>query len=134
MPASKEAFDRGQVNQSLQVFREGRLKLREVLRLQPESNSLMKSRAGLNECSVNGLMIAGPIFDAEAVNDLLENLRDTCAAVDELAAVSLNDEFIQVRYLGNCSEAARLLFTRCWKLIRPQLLGRDGCEPRIWAT
>lgn len=134
LPASNEAFDRGQVNQRLQVFREGRLKLREVLRLQPEKNPLMNSRAGMNSCSVNGLMIAGPFFQVDELAGLLEELRAACTTESELAAVSLNDEFLQVRYLGNCSEAARHLFTRCWKLIRPQLIGREGCEPRIWAT
>ena len=139
LQASHEPFDRGQVRQQLQVFRNKRLKLREALNLNPEQNPLMLSRAGLNGCSVNGLLIAGP-FDfatdvtGQTVSDLIDNLRSCCAESEDLAAITLNDEFIQVRYLGNCSEAARLLFTQCWKLIRPQLIGRDGCEPRIWAT
>jgi urease accessory protein len=134
LQASDEPFDRGQVEQRLQIYRQERLKLREVLRLQPESNRLMQSRAGLNGCSVNGLMVAGPFLSESDTEFLLEQLRACCTDTAELAGVSLNDEFLQVRYLGNCSEAARLLFTRCWKLIRLKLLGRDGCEPRIWAT
>lgn len=134
LQASNEPFDRGQVEQRLQLYRQERLKLREVLRLQPESNRLMQSRAGLNGCSVNGLMVAGPFLPDSDTEELMEQLRACCDDAAELAGISLNDEFIQVRYLGKCSEAARLLFTRCWKLIRPKLLGRDGCEPRIWAT
>ncbi|WP_286238757.1 urease accessory protein UreD [Neptuniibacter halophilus] len=134
LPASQQPFDRGEVRQSLQLFQGGRLKLREKLNLNPQHNSLMQSRAGLAGQAVNGLMLAGPFFSEECVTELIASLREACASESALAAVSLNGEFLQIRYLGACSEQARLLFTRCWKLIRPQLLQRDGCEPRIWAT
>lgn len=134
LPASGESFDRGEVSQQMQVNRNGRIKLRERLNLNPQANSLMRNKAGLAGCSVNALMIAGPFADAAAINTLIDQLREVCDQGEALAAVSLNDEFLQVRYLGDCSEAARLLFTECWKHIRPQLIGRDGCEPRIWAT
>ena len=134
LTASDEPFDSGEVSQRLQVFRKGRLKLRECLVLNPEKDRFMSARAGLNNSSVNGLMLAGPFEQADGVEELLSGLREYCAEADALAGVTLNDEFIQVRYLGDCSEQARKLFTQCWKLIRPQLLNREGCEPRIWAT
>lgn len=134
LTASGEPFKTGEVSQRFQVFREGRLKLRERLQLNPEKNRFLQARAGLNNCSVNGLMLAGPFDQPEETETLLSQLRDCCEAIDVLAAVTLNDEFIQVRYLGDCSEQARKLFTQCWTLIRPELLNREGCEPRIWAT
>ncbi|MGB0203734.1 MAG: urease accessory protein UreD [Neptuniibacter sp.] len=134
LTASEEPFKTGDVSQCLQVFREGRLKLRERLQLNPEKDRFMQARAGLNNCSVNGLMLAGPFDQPEETEELMTQLRGSCEEIDALAAVTLNDEFIQVRYLGDCSEQARNLFTQCWKLIRPQLLNREGCEPRIWAT
>jgi urease accessory protein len=39
-----------------------------------------------------------------------------------------------VRYLGNSSETAKQLMTRAWKLLRPQLIGREAVVPRIWNT
>lgn len=134
LTASDEPFKSGEVSQRLQVFREGRLKLRERLVLNPEKDNFMSAKAGLDSCSVNGLMIAGPFTDEEQITTLLDQLRKYCEEIGALAAVSLNDEFLQVRYLGDCSEQARNLFTQCWKLIRPQLLEREACEPRIWAT
>ncbi|WP_415888684.1 urease accessory protein UreD [Neptuniibacter sp. SY11_33] len=134
LPASGQHFDRGEVSQQMQLSREGRIKLRERLNLNPKANSMMASKAGLAGHSVNGLMIAGPFFDEAAIGELIGQLRETCDDSQSLTAVSLNDEFLQVRYLGNCSEQARLLFTQCWKYIRPQLIEREGCEPRIWAT
>ncbi len=118
----------------MQLSREGRIKLRERLNLNPKANSLMANKAGLAGNSVNALMIAGPFFDGAVIDELIDHLREICNESQALAAVSLNDEFLQVRYLGNCSEQARLLFTQCWKHIRPQLIEREGCEPRIWAT
>ncbi|MGH1462378.1 MAG: urease accessory protein UreD [Neptuniibacter sp.] len=134
LTASDEPFDTGQVSQRLQVFREGRLKLRERLVLNPAEDDFMSARAGLNSCSVNGLLLAGPFDQDEEVEELLSGLRECCNETNALAGVTLNDEFVQVRYLGDCSEQARKLFTQCWKLIRPELLNREGCEPRIWAT
>jgi urease accessory protein len=38
------------------------------------------------------------------------------------------------RYLGDSSEEAKHAFTRLWKALRPELLGREAQEPRIWRT
>ena len=39
-----------------------------------------------------------------------------------------------LRYLGDSAEQARLLFTRCWQLLRPLSIAREACLPRIWST
>ena len=38
------------------------------------------------------------------------------------------------RYLGDSAEKARAQFVRWWQLLRPGLLQRDACPPRIWLT
>lgn len=145
LTASAQPFDSGSLKQRLQVFRGGRLKVREALCLEPEEHHFMQSRAGLAGCTVNALLIAGPFDndDQQETTTLLNHLQALCesfngdqqdADLKALAAVSLNGEFIQVRYLGDCSEQARLLFISCWRVIRPELLARETCEPRIWAT
>ena len=151
LTASEQPFDSGSLTQRLQIFRDGRLKVREALRLNPAEHNFMQSRAGLAGCSVNALLMAGPFDDTETetgdmtdkIKALLSALLALCDSVNShqqpadpnaLVAVSLNDEFIQVRYLGDCSEQARLFFIRCWQKIRPSLLAREACEPRIWAT
>lgn len=140
--ASQQPFDQGQIEQRLQVFSQGRLKIREALSLNPEQHNFMQSRAGLAGHSVNGLLIAGPLSKTHDTDTLLSALQAQCEALNQtdsqsqkaLSAVSINDEFIQLRYLGDCSEQARLLFIRCWTLLRPALIQREACEPRIWAT
>lgn len=144
LKASQQAFNHGQLAQRLQIFQAGRLKVREALSLNPEQHHFMHSRAGLANRSVNALLIAGPFSGENQVDELLSALQTQCTELTKvkaannpppaLAAVSLNGEFMQIRYLGDCSEQARLLFTRCWRLLRPALIEREACEPRIWAT
>lgn len=134
LPASGQAFDRGAINQQLQVSRGGRLQLRERLTLNPAEDRILQSQAGLAGQAVNGLMLAGPFPREDDTTALLTALQQQCAACPSLAAVSVNGDFIQVRYLGACAEQARHLFCQCWTVIRPALIGRDACEPRIWAT
>ena len=61
------------------------------------------------------------------------------AAVDtdetrELFAVSQMRSAIVCRYLGDSTERARQVFARAWSALRPLLLGRPACAPRIWLT
>ncbi len=41
---------------------------------------------------------------------------------------------VVVRYLGDRSEMARKLMLLGWKYLRPELVGRDGIELRMWNT
>jgi urease accessory protein len=43
-------------------------------------------------------------------------------------------ELLVARYLGDSTEEARRLFQTLWRALRPRLLGRPACSPRIWAT
>jgi urease accessory protein len=159
LPASGEGFDAlgfGQLKQCLQIYREGRLCLRERFVLEasavnatdddlvPAGPSMKSALSGLRDYPVNGVMIAGPFErgsgqgsdQSTAQESLIEALREICEDMEQpaLAAATLNDEFLIVRYLGHCSEQGRKPFTQCWQQIRPEILGRKACEPRIWAT
>jgi urease accessory protein len=61
------------------------------------------------------------------------------AAVDtddsrELFAVSQMRAAIVCRYLGSSTERARYVFAQAWAALRPIVLGRPACPPRIWLT
>jgi len=61
------------------------------------------------------------------------------AAVDtddsrELFAVSQMRAAIVCRYLGSSTERARAVFAQAWAAVRPLVLGRPACPPRIWLT
>lgn len=133
LPASGQAFEQGQLRQSLQIHRNGRLALRETLRLDAHSLELLHSQAGLQNHSVNALMVAGPFADSDA--ELINTLRSNNEAYgDGLTGISQVGEFLVLRHLGPCAEQARRIFTQAWTQIRPALLQTPACPPRIWAT
>lgn len=133
LPACGEDFGAGELQQSLQIHRDGRLMLREQLLLDEHSRAVLTGKAGLQGQPVTGLMVAGP-FTPEQVEPLLEPLRACCEQDELLAGVSLSGEFLLIRTLGRCSERARRCLEQCWGLTRPALIGREACAPRIWAT
>ncbi|SEQ53130.1 urease accessory protein [Amphritea atlantica] len=140
MPNQNLPFDSGNLSQTLQINRNGRVLLRERLQIDDRNRTLLGGSAGLRGYPVTGLMVAGPftLTDTQAsvplIETLIKQLRQLTGECDALAAVSLTGEFMTIRYLGNRTDQAMKLFIRCWHEIRPQLLGREACEPRIWAT
>ena len=50
------------------------------------------------------------------------------------SGVTLIDDLLLVRYLGNSTENARRLFASIWQRLRPRTLGLAPNVPRIWAT
>jgi urease accessory protein len=48
--------------------------------------------------------------------------------------ISLLEELLVARYLGDSTDEAHRLFQTLWTNLRPRLLGRAACAPRIWAT
>lgn len=148
LPANKLQFTEGSIKQSLQIWSKGRIKLNERLVIDlpancPETNNgsdssvnILKGNAGLRSNPVHGLLLAGP-FQTNEVTALIDALREISPQVrleKALVAVTLNGEFLTLRYLGHCTEQARLYFTEAWKLIRPALLKKTAIAPRIWAT
>lgn len=119
------------LKQGLRIYRDGRLLLNERLKLQPGHMEVLNARAGFNGQPVHGLLVAGP-FPQGVPDTLLEALQALCE--EQLAGVSLNGQFLTLRCLGSCSEKARLLLSRAWAEIRPGLMNRPACAPRIWAT
>ncbi|MDO6806644.1 hypothetical protein Q4595_29565, partial [Wenyingzhuangia sp. 1_MG-2023] len=74
------------------------------------------------------------LLTEEHIQQLRELLQPDGSGKAYLTGVTLNHDFLIIRYLGHCSEQGRSLFTRCWQEIRPLLTGRNACAPRIWAT
>ena len=138
LPASGEAFTADtRMSQTLNIHRDDRLALREKLVVDGVDGMLAAS-AGLRQRPISGMMVAGP-FDQSLDEETLNRLRQLCDYQIErdsqaLAGVTLNQEFLIVRALGSCSEQTRKLFIDCWQLLRPLMLEREACPPRIWAT
>ena len=75
-----------------------------------------------------------PAVASEAAMDSPLAAGATPAAGAELAGMTRLGDFYAGRYLGHSAARARALFTRWWALLRPELLGRPACPPRIWQT
>ncbi|MDP2609795.1 MULTISPECIES: urease accessory protein UreD [unclassified Oceanobacter] len=148
LPASSQPFSAdSSFTQNLNLFRDGRLVLRERLVVDGQQG-LYAAMTGLQSMPISGMMVAGPflsdgspgqpdgqaLLTEEHIQQLRELLQPDGSGKAYLTGVTLNHDFLIIRYLGHCSEQGRSLFTRCWQEIRPLLTGRNACAPRIWAT
>ncbi|MAO39835.1 MAG: urease accessory protein UreD [Pseudomonadota bacterium] len=138
LPASELEFDSGEFRQHLGVFRDGRPLIVENFVLNEGSRSLYDASVGLRGQPVMGLMVAGPFAESRSgeTAEIVTSLRAVTASCKPgmLCNVSVFNGFVTVRYLGSSSAEAREIFIQCWQLLRPLLLGREHCPPRIWAT
>jgi len=136
LPASGSAFDKGELRQGLKIVRDGEPLLIESLLLSDATRAFFSASAGLRGCPITGLFVAGPFQSEQVTEDMMAECRAALASDNPqaLTAISQVGEFLVARYIGHCSEETRKLFTGIWSLIRPELLGRTACPPRIWAT
>lgn len=137
LPASQQPFDRGELRQRLEIVRDGRLIYRDQTHLDANNPELIHGKAGLQGRTVSGIMVAGP-FPKQAhdstATELKQQLRQIAPPASDLLAITQIDELILIRYLGHCSQSARRLLIECWQRLRPALMERPACQPRIWAT
>jgi urease accessory protein len=67
---------------------------------------------------------------------MLEEIRKCILREDDalLGCTLLHGDLLLMRYLGNSTFAAHGLFAEIWAMLRPEIMGRTPCVPRIWAT
>ena len=127
-PAADEVFDKGSVKQRIRLWRNGRLLLNEHLQLNAGSD-LQQHRVGFGGNNVFGTLLAcGTDFDEALINALRDGLSSPEFTVTQRLGVLL------VRYLGDDMNQCRAGMWQAWALIRPELLARPACIPRIWHT
>ena len=127
-PANHERFSSGQLVSSIDLRVDGDLLFTETQRIDAEE---IASASGLRGHAVTGTFIAhGEPID----RDLLETLQ-TLSAVDGVCAVTQpHPGLLVARYLGDDTRAADAYFIELWRRLRPLLMRRDICCPRIWNT
>lgn len=128
-PSSGEAFDYGNCRQRFELWRDGQPLLLERSKFSG-GDPLLNARWGLQGHTVTATLLATP-----ASKDMLNAVRDVIADVDNtLFSATLMDDVLVCRYLGNQGERARHIFSQAWAAIRPLMLERPACPPRVWAT
>lgn len=127
-PASGEAFDQGYCHQRFELWRDARMLYIENARLEG-GGEILQAKWGMAGYTVSGVML---ISNANA--SMLELARNFDEDAPCLTASTLKGELLVVRALGRQGIEVREYFTRVWSAIRPGLLDRDACIPRVWFT
>jgi urease accessory protein len=130
LPASKQPFTRGLLAQRFEIFRENQPLFIDPFRVR-ENDPVLTARWGLGGRPAIGTMVA-----TTGDNALLCSIRKKTEqkhATDEFAATQINDLTI-CRFLGNDVYSGLRYFLDAWRILRPAVLKRPVCLPRIWAT
>jgi len=126
-PVIDEAFDEGALDAGLQIWRDGSPLLIERLRIDADSRLRNSVLAGRPVCATAVFSHAG---DAQ-----LQAVRELVAQADSChSGVTLIDNLLLLRYVGDSTEQARRLFVSAWSTLREPLLQRPAMLPRIWNT
>jgi len=128
--ASGERFTRGAVASRTEILQVGRRLWGDYARFEGGAR-LLQAPAGLAGYPVMGTLLA-------AGTDPDRALIDGCRAVEAppgaLVGVTALPGVLAARYLGESTQAARSYFVALWRILRPVLLGREACPPRVWNT
>jgi len=127
-PVIGERFDSGSADLRIDVSREGRPLLSERLRVRGQSD--LDGPSGLRGFPVAASFLAsgaGP-QDVDAAREGLGMPSGTPFAM------TLVEDLLVARCLAGSVEPVHRIFVALWGILRPRLLGREACAPRIWAT
>lgn len=129
-PACNEGFTKGSYRQSFEIWKKSEPLMIDRINLQ-DCAEILNAQWGLRQKPVMGLMVVSGDEEVlgkaqDSARDLIEN--PGCTSVTVTGSVLL------CRALDTSAMAVRNLFIDIWKVIRPAVLGKGPCEPRIWAT
>ncbi len=127
-PANDEFFDRGSLRSSIELRSAGRLVYTEVQRVDAAE---IRRGSGFRGQPVSGTLLAyGVEFDDGMVDALQRSVPER-----GMAGISrLQSDLLLARYLGPATTDLDEFFVRLWERLRPSLMRREACRPRIWNT
>ncbi len=126
-PAASERFDAGHFQARLDISRDGQLIWHERQRI-AGGDGLLDSPIGLDGRSVFATLIVSGEIDAE----LMERCRELPSRVR--GDLTQLPGLVVARCLADEALHARAWLIDLWRLLRPELLGREAVPPRIWST
>lgn len=128
LPACGKPFNAGKLQTALHINRSNKPIF--IDRLRVTNHHDMARPTGLRGHSVTATFVA---TGGEAL--MLAPLREILDAQKEgFSGITLLDDLLVARYLGDASAQAKELFRKLWAWLRPHLFGRPSCPPRIWET
>ncbi len=130
-PAAGERFRSGSWDQSLELdLDDGRTPV--LLERQRVTGGDEHVRAALRKAGVIGTLLAWP--GDQAVVDIARQAGEEAQGAEVLWAVTDCDGLVVGRALGRDAELVRARLVAVWARLRPHLLEREPCAPRIWST
>ena len=129
-PVIGERFEDGALDARLALLRDGRPIVRERLRVAGVGS--LDGASGLRGQPVSATLL---MTGADAA--FLSKVRDVAETVvaDRLVhGITRIEDVLIVRALAQTTEPVRRLFGVLWQAWRREVVGRDACPPRIWAT
>lgn len=128
-PVIDEVFNDGAVDCRTELYRDGELLLSD--RLHTEGRRLVDAAAGLRGFPMQATLLIAPGEGA-----LLDLVRQQLPVNDSQleAGATLIDGILVVRLIGRRTEAMMRCLCAVWRAVRPALLARPACPPRIWST
>ena len=127
-PACDERFDQGQARQAFEIWRDNKPLVLERASIAGDDEVLGASW-GLQNYTVSGTLLA---VNADA--NMLQAVREQAPSLDGLFSATLIDDVLVCRVLCHQGEDARRALIQVWQCLRPAILHRPACAPRIWST
>lgn len=128
-PVISECFKHGNLTFTTHLHRDEKPLFIDRLSINGEQD--LHGVAGLRSQPVMATLLATP-----ANQDVLELVQPLCEAElkQGYAGVTLMNDVLLVRYLGNSTAEAHHLLRTIWQTIRPLVAKRPAITPRIWNT
>lgn len=129
-PAAHEQYLHGESRQCFEIWRDGR-----PLWLERASfaggGAILGAAWGMAGHAVTGTFVC--VTRCHEIFPKVRAVAESCGDGGLFSATQLDDVLV-CRYLGDHAEYARRYFILVWETLRPLLMRRPACTPRIWAT
>mgnify|MGYP006073060747 CR=1 FL=1 len=130
LPAQTRSFQSGHIFQTLELWQDGKPQLIESNRYDG-SSPLLTQPCGLHAAEAIGSFLIranNETIEKKLILDILEKhpeLRSGCSLIQDIFVI---------RASATYAEPIKTLFIELWQTIRPIVLQRPACIPRIWLT
>jgi urease accessory protein len=126
LPSKQERFDEGHIQIQFEVFREDKPLILEKMSVDKTN---LQRPTGMRGNAVMSTFLATPVDE-----NTLQQVRTVLENTSALFSATLVANCLLVRYIGESTEQSRNIFIQVWKTVRPLVLNRPACPPRIWST
>ncbi|MFZ5595240.1 MAG: urease accessory protein UreD [Pseudomonadota bacterium] len=129
-PAAHEKYLHGESRQCFEIWRDGRPLWLERASFAGDGTALSAA------WGMAGHTVTGTFACVTRCHEVLPKVRavaESCRDGGVFNATQLEDVLV-CRYLGDHAEDARRYFILVWETLRPLVMQRPACAPRIWAT